>query len=228
MKDPANIRDYFKRWPKLYYFVLVVFSPMFWSGLSQKKFLKKYPSQGTILNLGSGPDVVNGVTNVDMFPYKGVAIVADIMKLPFGDNAIEAVMCNTVLEHVRDPIKAVAEMRRVLKPGGLVYITVPFLYPFHASPDDFTRWTHVGLRELVRDFEVVELGVRAGPFSTLTVWLCYLPALIFSFGSETLYWIIMNLCMFVFFPIKLLDLVIARLPFAIHLSSILYVVARKK
>lgn len=228
IKDPSNIRDYFKRWPKFYYFVLVVFSPVYWSGLSQKGFLKKYIRSGEVLNLGSGPQVLPGITNVDMFAYKGVDVVADILKLPFADNSVQGVISNTVLEHVRDPRLAVQEMYRVLAHGGYAYVTVPFLYPFHASPDDYTRWTHVGVAELFKDFEIVEKGVRAGPFSALTTGLCYICAMIFCFGSEFVYWVLVNLFMFLFFPLKLLDIVASKLPFALHLSSIIYVVLRKK
>ncbi|MBX4200291.1 class I SAM-dependent methyltransferase [Candidatus Parcubacteria bacterium] len=227
-KDPGNIRDYFKKWPRFYFIVREVFSPVWWSGVSQKNFIKLHQG-GKIVNLGSGPEIIDErVINVDAHKYPSVSVVADITKLPFEDNSIDSAICNTVLEHVKNPEGAVSEMHRVLRSGGYAYTTVPFLYPFHASPDDYTRWTHAGVRELFKNFEIEEIGVRAGPFSLLATWLCYICATIFSFNSEFVYWILVNLFMFIFFPIKILDVIGSRLPFSIHLSAILYVIVRKK
>lgn len=53
----------------------------------------------------------------------------DIHDIPFKENTFDAVLCNHVLEHVRDDIRAMQEIRRVLKPGGFSILQVPFFYP---------------------------------------------------------------------------------------------------
>jgi SAM-dependent methyltransferase len=53
----------------------------------------------------------------------------DIHQIPFGENHFDAVLCNHVLEHVQDDIKAMSEIRRVLKPGGWTILQVPFFSP---------------------------------------------------------------------------------------------------
>lgn len=53
----------------------------------------------------------------------------DIHQIPFGENHFDAVLCNHVLEHVQDDIKAMSEIRRVLKPGGWAILQVPFFHP---------------------------------------------------------------------------------------------------
>src|ERR1051326_8972434 len=53
----------------------------------------------------------------------------DIHEMPFGDNQFDAVLCNHVLEHVTDDIKAMSEIRRVLKPGGWAIMQIPFFSP---------------------------------------------------------------------------------------------------
>lgn len=53
----------------------------------------------------------------------------DIHKIPFRDNSFDAVLCNHVLEHVKDDILAMNEIRRVLKPGGFAILQVPFFNP---------------------------------------------------------------------------------------------------
>ena len=81
---PDILRSFFKRWPVFYYFVAVIFGPLMFGGLSPQKFLKKYHRSGKTLNIGSGPKKLGpGITNVDIYPYQGVDIVADALNLPF-------------------------------------------------------------------------------------------------------------------------------------------------
>ena len=53
----------------------------------------------------------------------------DIHQIPFSENIFDVVICNHVLEHVQDDIKAMSEIRRVLKPGGWAIMQVPFFSP---------------------------------------------------------------------------------------------------
>jgi SAM-dependent methyltransferase len=53
----------------------------------------------------------------------------DIHDIPFGAATFDFVLCNHVLEHVRDDIRAMQEIARVLKPGGLAILQVPFFRP---------------------------------------------------------------------------------------------------
>ena len=53
----------------------------------------------------------------------------DIHHIPFEDESIDIIFCNHVLEHVDDDIRALSEIRRVLKPGGWAILQVPFFYP---------------------------------------------------------------------------------------------------
>lgn len=230
-QSQPNLREFFKAYPKFYYFIAIVFGPMWFSGLSPKKFLRKYWNKeaGVCLNLGSGAYILQGdVINVDIKQYSGVSVVADIANLPYEDSSVQAIICNTVIEHVEDPEKVISEIARTLKPGGFAYITLPFLYPYHSSPSDFTRWTEPGFNLKVSNFNVKESGVRSGPFSALTVYLCYLFALIFSFNSYFLFWMLVNISMFLFFPVKFLDIIFARFKPAKNLAAVLYFVVQKK
>jgi SAM-dependent methyltransferase len=223
------LRSFFKRYPKFYYFVGIVFGPMMFCGLSPKKFLTKYCQSGETLNIGSGPRIFGpNVVNVDIHPYGGVDIVADAVSIPVADGSFSGIISDNVFEHLADPGLAVAEMYRILSMGGYAYVCTPFLYPFHSSPNDFQRWTNEGMRELMKDFEIIEIGLRAGPFSTLTVTLCYLFATILSFGSHRLYWLLVNLFMLIFWPIKLFDIVFNYWPGAINMAAVIYCVVKKK
>lgn len=227
--DTFDIRSFFKRWPFLYYSIATIFGPLMFCRLSANKFLKKYNLEGKTINLGSGPRIIGPeVVNVDIHPYPGVSIVADAAAVPLPDGSVARIISDNVLEHVTEPIAAVEEMKRLLQSGGCVYFSTPFLYPYHSSPSDYQRWTKGGLEYLFRDFEIVEIGVRAGPFSALTVYLNHLFAVIFSFGSRRFESLLVNLIMFITFPIKLLDLVFNYWPHAEEVSAVLYLVARKK
>lgn len=227
---PDLIRDFFKRWPGFYYFIATFFGPLFFSGLSPKVFLRRFAKAGgKHFNLGSGPRILSSeVVNVDIFPYKGVSLVADITDLPIENDFVDSIVCDNVLEHVVNPSQVVAEIYRVLKPGGTAYMCVPFMYPFHSSPVDYNRWTMPGLVQLFNKFEIIESGVRAGAFSTLNVYCCYLFALLFSFNNQRLYWILVNVSMFIFFPVKLLDIIFCHFPMSRDMAAVLYVVVRKK
>ncbi len=224
-----KLRNFFKKWPRFYYFIFYVFGPALLIGLSPKKFLKNFPSTGIKLNLGSVPRVLSSdITNVDVYPYQGVKIVADISNLPMLDNSGPRVICDNVVEHVENPEKVIKEIERVLEVGGLAYISAPFLYPFHPSPGDFGRWTKSGFLNVLKDFEIVEVGVRVGAFSTITAYLCYLFALLFSFGNKKLYWLLVNINIFIFFPIKYLDFIFGYLPQTSDLAAVMYYVVKKK
>ncbi|MDO8492464.1 MAG: methyltransferase domain-containing protein [bacterium] len=223
------IRDFFKRWPTFYYSLVVVFGPVLLIGLNPKQFLKKYGDKGKIVNLGSGPKVIRpDIINVDAIRYPGVMVVADLTKLPFESESISRVICDNVLEHVEDAPKAVSEIERILEKKGLAYISTPFLYPFHSSPSDYHRFTEEGLRSLFSQFEMIDLGVRSGPFSALNTYLCYLFATIFSFGSERLFWILVDFSIFIFFPIKFFDLLFVFLPTIRHTAAVYYCVVKKR
>lgn len=98
-------------------------------------------------------------------------IVGDIHTLPFGDNTQEAILCMAVLEHVENPIKAFEEMYRTLKPGGHLFVYVPFLYYYHADKGyygDYWRFTEDTLKYLAKPFSHYEINPVRGAIGTLT------------------------------------------------------------
>ena len=106
------------------------------------------------------------------------ALVADAHQIPFPDESFDAVVAQAVLEHVLDPARVVAEIRRVLKPGGLVYAETPFLQAVHAGAYDFTRWTPLGHRRLFRWFDEIDSGAAGGPGAALAwAWQGFLLSL---------------------------------------------------
>lgn len=90
-------------------------------------------------------------------------LVCDAHDLPFADGCMDGVVVQAVLEHVLDPVRCVAEIHRVLKPGGVVYAETPFMQQVHLGRYDFTRFTPLGHRRLFRHFDEVASGSAGGP-----------------------------------------------------------------
>jgi SAM-dependent methyltransferase len=104
---------------------------------------------------------------------EGPDVVGDILRLPFADASADAVLCKEVLEHVRDPAAAVDEIHRVLKRGGAVLCTIPFLHPYHGTRGklpDFWRFTEEGAAELFSGFTSVEVRRAGGAVFVLRVF----------------------------------------------------------
>ena len=117
---------------------------------------------------GAGRDVP-GYVNLDLFPMPGVDVAADAETLPFPDALFTRIECDAVLEHVRDPVQVMTEMRRVLAPGGYLHLVTPFCHPFHEYPKDYRRFTPDGLKQLAVGLKVIAEGWRTGPAATLLV-----------------------------------------------------------
>jgi len=105
----------------------------------------------------------------DIADAPGVDFVEDARKLSFANDSFDTILSFQVLEHVDDTQAVVAEMHRVLKKGGHVIVTAPFLAPQHGHPSDFHRFTTEGIRFFFEreHFEVVELGAQGSTWSVV-------------------------------------------------------------
>lgn len=99
---------------------------------------------------------------VDLKSAPTVDIVAPAENIPVPDATFDAVFSVSVLEHVRGLNQAVAEIFRILKPGGTAIIGVPFIWPIHGSPHDYWRWTPHGLAQLFSEFSSCEVRQMGG------------------------------------------------------------------
>ena len=124
--------------------------------------------------IGSGAEPLYASTTVsiiafDIYASPATSFVADAHAIPLRDGTVDGVWIQAVLEHVLGPAAVVAEIRRVLKPGGWVYAETPFMQQVHEGPYDFTRFTHSGHRWLFREFEEIESGAVLGA-GTQLLW----------------------------------------------------------
>lgn len=127
---------------------------------SRKKFLNEV-DQSLILDIGSGNSSNKSLLKKTNIIYRldypdtnklysaRPDIYGDACHLPIANESIDVVFLFEVLEHVACDEQAMQEIHRVLKPGGRIYISVPFIYPIHDKPNDYRRFTIYGLRFLL-------------------------------------------------------------------------------
>ena len=87
-----------------------------------------------------------------------IDVTASADSLPFESETFDFVLCTEVLEHCREPGTVVAEIARVLKPGGYAFVTTPFMVGLHEIPHDYFRFTRFGLQTIA---EHADLTVEA-------------------------------------------------------------------
>lgn len=138
---------------------------------------------GSLLDVGCGTKPYEPLFKVDS--YIGLDIVSgfhekdvklanvyyyDGKKFPFSDEMFDYIISIQVLEHVFEQEQFLEEMRRVLKPNGLLFITVPFCGYEHEIPYDYGRYTSFGLKYFIskKGFKVIEQHKNGNFIETLT------------------------------------------------------------
>lgn len=223
------LKTFLKRSPFLYYAVWHVFCPVLMLVNGPSRIFRYATKDGLILDVGSGPERLNKeFINIDIMPFSEVDIVADARWLPFANDSVSALVNESVLEHVEDAPAVAQEMVRVLAPGGFLYTSIPFIHPYHASPDDFNRYTLSGLKHLFAELEIVEEGVRSGPWSAFLMFLAYWLGVIFAFGSKKAAPLLAHVFMLVLGPIKFLDFLFIYMPGADTVAAHVYIIGRKR
>jgi len=92
---------------------------------------------------------------VDIAEGEGVDRVIDLCE-GVGDLAqgtVDLIICCSVLEHVKKPWLMAANLSRLLRDGGTLYISVPWVWRYHPYPDDYFRFSWRGVQELFDGYE---------------------------------------------------------------------------
>lgn len=145
---------------------------------------------GKILDIGCGNSPFRHLLDTMISEYHGIdvqeassfgyrnpdTVYYDGKVIPFADRSFDALLCTEVLEHVADPTDLVREMRRVLRPGGLAIITVPWSARFHYKPLDYYRYTPSALERLFKSFSKQTISPRGTDLSSIAskIVVCYL------------------------------------------------------
>lgn len=137
-----------------------------------------------------------------------VDVIGEICDLPVHDEQLDLIFSSSVLEHVYNPERAVAEMYRALKPGGYVYAEIPFIRSFHMAPIDYQRYTISGIEELFarHGFTLIDRGICSGPFTALALYILDFSQSVLRFFFNQYIEVIFGLFLsIVVHPMKYLD-----------------------
>lgn len=133
-----------------------------------KRMAERY-AKDTSLLLDIAPQIHEGarpyfasyvtIETFDIDPTSGCTYIGDICKFnqQIPSNRYDFVVCTEVLEHTLRPFDAVTEIHRLLKPGGYLFLSVPFNFRIHGPLPDCWRFTEHGLRSLLSQYDLVEL-----------------------------------------------------------------------
>lgn len=154
---------------------------------------------GVDINLPGGHDHSN--EQIDFY-YDGTT-------LPFQDASFDAVFSSEVMEHIFNMNESLQEINRVLKPGGKLLFSTPFIFPEHEQPYDFARYSTFGLQHLLEHhgFKIIEhIQIGHATQAILQLWTYYVSTSWFT-KSPLLNWI--SRLIFVF-PANLLGLFLPK------------------
>lgn len=142
-----------------------------------REALGEVPEDAVILDFGCGngpywglrPDLIWYGADIIENERTSFIINSD-GRLQAKDSLFDAILCTQVIEHVTNLDVCFSEIFRLLKPGGILILNAPFLYPYHGLPHDYRRLTLNEAIKLLADYDVVRKG-HIGAFGSVIATL---------------------------------------------------------
>lgn len=142
----------------------ILFHPFYFARKELASTISEYSGhiQGDLLDVGCGTKPYRSLFCVRT--YRGLDIDTPVNRIrgvaedyydgnqfPYENDSFDSVICNQVLEHVFNPNQFLSEINRVLKPGGKLLLSIPFVWDEHEQPFDFARYTSYGLKAILKE-----------------------------------------------------------------------------
>lgn len=191
--------------------------------------------QKIAVNLGTAPSralkknlhpYLEDLIKVGIPHFGKVDAYTDAHQLSILNDSIDMFISISVLEHLSNPEKAVSEIARILQPGGLVYLEVPFMRSYHMAPIDYQRYTISGLEELFKRHGIkkIDIGISSGPF---TAWVLFFSDFILVLAPRGFKFLVRFLLSFLLHPLKYLDRLCENASWANHHACNFYFLGEK-
>lgn len=151
----------------------------------------EYVSQDVCQYQGAGDD--RGL-QTGRWDTSRIDIVSDISSIPVPDASFDVVLCSEVLEHVPDPLAAIREFSRVVRPGGALLLTSPFCSLTHFAPYHFASglnryWYETHLPAM--SFAIVEITPNGNWFEFVGQELSRVRYVSATYSSGLLGWLLL-------------------------------------
>lgn len=155
-----------------------VIKDIIWNDLSKASRHAK----GKLLDVGCGEKQYKKLFEKRVSSYIGLDPRSPFAEIPksitsahIPSSSFDTVLCTQVLEHVPDPEKVLGKIHRILKPKGVLILTVPFLFAIHEEPADFFRFSRFALEHMLPKagfhmFSIKEEGNFAVSIGTLMAY----------------------------------------------------------
>lgn len=180
-------------------------------------------NRNTLLDIGCGRKPYKSTFKVDFYvgldvhvsghseKAKNSDVMFDGTNIPIKANSFDCVLATEVLEHVFEPDEFLFNVSKILKPGGRLILSVPFVWDEHEQPYDYARYTSFGIKYLLEKhkFKLLHQKKTGGYIETLSQLLC--SYLISMPGSNKNVLIKMAIQLFLCAPITILGIITTRL-----------------
>lgn len=188
-----------------------------------------------VVNLGSG---VESFFKKIFKPFKSLIRIGiphdgnvnafgDAMSLPIRSGSVDLFFSSSVIEHLPNPEKAVSELYRTIKPGGLVYAEIPFIGAYHMAPYDYQRYTISGIESLFKrhGFELIEKGICSGPITALVLLLQH--GLVEAIPIGPIQYVLRVILTWILHPLKYLDYLFGKTKWGEYLACNFFYLGKK-
>ena len=169
----------------------IFLNPFFFIRKGLYKNIKIYAKSldGLLLDFGCGRKPYKNLFNVKQYigvdiqqsghshELSEVDVYYDGKTIPFDDHYFDSVFCSEVIEHVFEVDYILDEINRVLKKGGKILLTVPFVWNDHEVPYDYGRYSSYGIKYLLEKhgFEIIEISKSTNFVETICqLWTLYI------------------------------------------------------
>jgi len=132
--------------------------------------ISRFSDDAKILDIGGKKEKKRGMFNIAEYPLKVKYVnidestnpdyLCDAARIPVENDSFDGVILAEVLEHIKEPKAVLAESFRVLKSGGKLLVTVPFMFHVHADPCDYGRYTEHYFREVLQEIGFQDVKIE--------------------------------------------------------------------